>query len=285
MEKKLGDILPIKGIEHDCILSKMGDVTAVYELRLPEIFTLSDQEYEAFHQVWVKAIKVLPKHTVLHKQDWFVDSKYSPGLTKEDLAFLSRSSDRFFNERPFLEHRCYVMLTKKPLNRKVSSSLMSNLLRPSIVPEETMKPQLLQDFLDSCGQFKRILEDSGFVHLRRLKDDDLQSNTHKVGFIEQYCFLSQSSDDVLIKDLSFKNELTVGNQHCQLYTLADVNDLPGLCGSRINYDRYSTDKTKFSVGFASALGQLLPCSHIYNQFVFVEDAQKTIAKLEGEQTN
>jgi conjugation system TraG family ATPase len=58
-------------------------------------------------------------------------------------------------------------------------------------------------------------------------------------------------------------------------------DLPALCGSRINYDKYSTVKTKFSIGVASTLGQLLPCNHIYNQYIFIEDAQKTIQKLES----
>ena len=57
--------------------------------------------------------------------------------------------------------------------------------------------------------------------------------------------------------------------------LGDAADLPALCGSRINYDQYSTDKTKFSIGFASTLGQLLSCNHIYNQYIFIEDAQKT----------
>src|SRR6185503_17649726 len=65
------------------------------------------------------------------------------------------------------------------------------------------------------------------------------------------------------------------------FTLADANDLPAYCGSRINYDKYSTDKTKFSVGFASPLGQLLPCNHIYNQYIFIEDQQKTIQRLES----
>jgi conjugation system TraG family ATPase len=60
-----------------------------------------------------------------------------------------------------------------------------------------------------------------------------------------------------------------------------VENLPSLCGSRINYDKYSTDKTKFSVGFASPLGQLLPCNHLYNQFIFIEDAQRTIKQLES----
>ena len=64
MEKRMEAILPIMDIEHDCILSKQGDITVVFKVELPEIFTLSDQEYEAFHQAWVKAIKLLPKFSV-----------------------------------------------------------------------------------------------------------------------------------------------------------------------------------------------------------------------------
>jgi conjugation system TraG family ATPase len=281
MEKNLNDLFPIMGVEHDCILSKQGDITLAYEVELPEIFTLSDQEYEALHQVWVKAIKVLPKSSVFHKQDWFTGNKYHPDFTKEDTSFLTQSSERFFNERSFLDHKCYVFLTKKPVGRKTSTSLFSNLLRKSIVPEQVLGSQQLQDFLDSTGQFKRIMQDSGFVMLRRLMEEDLLSLGKKTGVIEQYCFLSENNSDFLIKDIHFKEGIQVGNQHCQLYTLGDAEDLPALCGSRINYDKYSTDKTKFSVGFASSLGQLLPCNHIYNQYIFIENAQKTMQKLEG----
>lgn len=281
MEKQLNDILPIMGVEHDCILSKQGDVTVVFRAELPEMFTLSNEEYEAFHQAWVKAIKVLPKMCVFHKQDWFIDSKYQSDFTKDDSSFLTHSSGLYFNERPFLKHSCFILLTKKPKGRKLSSSIFSNLLRRSIVPEETLKPQLLQDFLDSTGQFRRILEDSGFVQLTRLKDNDLQSQNRKIGFIERYCYLSEKDNAFLIKDIQFNNGIQIGGQHCHLYTLGDAADLPALCGSRINYDRYSTDKTKFSIGFASSLGQLLPCNHILNQYIFIEDAQKTIQKLES----
>ena len=71
-------VFPIYKVEHDCILSNQGDVTLAFEATLPEIFTLSDQEYEAFHQVLVKAIKVLPNNTVFHKQDWFLSRKHQP---------------------------------------------------------------------------------------------------------------------------------------------------------------------------------------------------------------
>ncbi|WP_166925548.1 TraG family conjugative transposon ATPase [Flavobacterium poyangense] len=281
MEKKMEEQLPVMAVEHDCILSKQGDVTIVFKAELPEIFTLSDQEYEAFHQSWIKALKVLPKFCVFHKQDWFLESAYKADFSSEDSSFLTRSSERFFNERPFLDHSCYIMLTKKPVGRRNATSLFSNLLRSSIVPEETLKPQLLQDFADTCGQFKRIMEDSGFIKLERLQNESLRSESRRIGLVEKYCFLSEREDSFVFKDIRFDEGLAVGDKHCQIFTLGDAADLPGLCGSRINFDRYSTDKTKFSIGFASTLGQLLSCNHIYNQYIFIEDSQKTIQKLES----
>jgi conjugation system TraG family ATPase len=274
-------VLPIYKVEHDCILSKGGDVTVVYEATLPEIFTLSDQEYEAFHQVWVKAIKVLPRHSVFHKQDWFTAGRFSPDFSLPDQSFLSRASERFFNERPYLDHRCLLMLTRKPAGRKPASSVFSGLLRRSLVPEEVINPVRFSEFMDTAGQFERILGDSGFVKLRRLRNDELASTRNSPGLLEKYCYLLADGQVPLIRDIHLKDELRIGGQYCQLYTLADVEDLPGLCGSRITYDRYSTDKTKFSVGFASGLGQLLSCNHLYNQYIFVDDAPKTIKQLES----
>src|SRR5258706_12422850 len=114
MQKELKDIFPIMGVEQDCILSKQGDITIAYEVQLPELFTLSDNDYEALHQVLLKAIRLLPAHSVFHKQDWFTEAKYQADFSKVDRSFLTQSSERFFHERPYLDHRCYIMITKKP---------------------------------------------------------------------------------------------------------------------------------------------------------------------------
>ena len=280
MEKWLQDIFPILDVEKDMILSKQGDITLGYRVILPEIFSLSNEDYESLHQTWIKALKLLPKQSVFHKQDWFTDSKYKPLFSMDDTSFLSRSSERFFNERPFLDHQCLIYLTKKAANRKLSSSAFSNLLRRSIVPEEPLSPSLCQEFLESTGQFKSILEASGLVQLERLKNEELSSQKNRAGVIEKYCFLLED-EKLVVKDISFKHGIQVGGQVCQLFTLSNPADLSALCGSRINYDKYSTDKSKFSVGFASTLGLLLSCNHIYNQYLFTEDAQKTIRKMES----
>ncbi len=180
----------------------------------------------------------------------------------------------------FLQHDCYIILTKKPAGRKPASSLFSSLIRPTIVPDQTINRSALQEFEDSAGQFQRILRDSGII-LDRIKQDDLVSQTNKIGLIERYYILSENADHLLLKDMQLKDRFMIGNNHCQLYTLADTSDLPSLCGSRITYDKYSTDKTKFSIGFASSLGLLLPCNHIYNQFIVIGDTGATMKKLES----
>jgi conjugation system TraG family ATPase len=278
MERILEEIWPIMDVERDMILSKQGDITIAFNVELPEIFTLSNEEYEAFHHAWIKAIKVLPKFSVFHKQDWFLDSKHCPDFSNADASFLTRGSERFFNERPYLDHTCYIFLTQKPNGRKISNSLFSNLLKKTIVPEQAINDQKTQEFLDSVGQFNRILQDSGFVKLVRLKDDDLISHEKKVGVIEKFVRLSGNT---VVNDISFREGLQIGDKQVQLFSISDANDLPTLCGSRINYDRFSTDKTKFSIGFASTLGQLLACNHIYNQYIFIDDAQAIIKRLES----
>lgn len=280
MEKWLSDITPIMDVEHDCILSKQGDISIVFKVGLPEIFTQSDENYEALHQSLIKAIKVLPKDSIFHKQDYFIQSTFKANTGKDNKSFLTGSSDLFFEGRPFLQHDCFIILTKKPSGRKPASSVFSSLLRPTIVPEQNISKLTLQEFEDSAGQFARILSDSG-IRLERLKREEIISHQQRVGLIERYCTLSDNPAHLLVKDLQLKDRLMIGDNHCQLYTLSDVTDLPSLCGSRINYDKYSTDRTKFSIGFASTLGLLLPCNHIFNQYIFIGDTGQTMKKLES----
>ncbi|MGK6353172.1 TraG family conjugative transposon ATPase [Parapedobacter sp. DT-150] len=277
----IGKIFPIYKVENDLVLSVRGDITVAYEATLPELFTLSERDYEAYHQALAKAIKVLLPHSIFHKQDWFTETGHRADFDRAGEAFLSRSSERFFNERPYLDHACYIFLTKVPDNYKPATSATSGILRKSVVPEQGISKKLVGDFLDSAGQLERILKDSGFITLRRLDGDELAGTASKPGIIERYCFLLDREQHSMIRDIHLKDGLRIGDKHCQLYTLSDAEDLPALCGPRINYDRYSTDRTRFSMGFASPLGLLLDVNHIYSQYIFIGDGRKTLKKMEA----
>ncbi|MDN3588127.1 TraG family conjugative transposon ATPase [Pedobacter aquatilis] len=273
-------IMPIYKIEKDCILSRQGDVTVGFKVSLPEIFTLSDREYESYHQSWVKAIKLLPETCMFHKQDWFVKGRFKADFDSAGDSFLGRSSERFFKERECLDHSCYIFLTRKAGGR-LSSSALSNVLRKSIAPAQTTNQVLVDEFLDAAGQFVRIMQDSGFVSLQRLGDNELAGTANFPGVLERYCFLLAEGEPSVIRDIHLRDEIRVGEKHCWLFTLSNTEDLPSMVGSRINYDKYSTDRTKFSVGFASPLGQLLNCNHIYNQYIFLGDSSLTLKRLEA----
>jgi conjugation system TraG family ATPase len=156
---------PLLAVENGCIVSKDADITVGFRVELPELFTVTSGEYEAVHSAWTKAIKVLPNYTIVHKADWFIKENYTPDIQKDDLSFLSRSFERHFNERPYLNHACFLFLTKTTKERMRAQSNFNTLCRGFLVPKEIRDRETVTKFLEAVGQFERIVNDSGFVKL------------------------------------------------------------------------------------------------------------------------
>ncbi|WP_341836808.1 TraG family conjugative transposon ATPase [Chitinophaga pollutisoli] len=279
--KALEKLFPIYKVERDCIVSKHGDLTVVFELQLPEIFSMSSEDYHALHHIWTRAIRILPAGTILHKQDWFTHDVYQATDDNGERSYLTLSTDRFFQNRPILKHRSYIMVTRRAIGRKPSNSAFSNLLRPVLVPQELVKGQFYLDFHTKVSQFERLLSEGGFIKPRRLSSEEICGTKEIPGLLERYCFLLGENEAPCLKEISFKPQFSIGEKFCQLYTLSNVEDLPALCGPRITYDKYSTEQTKFPISFAAPVGQLLGCDHIYNQFVVIDDPHATLKKLES----
>ena len=271
--------LPLLSVEHGCIISKDADITVCYEVTLPELFTVTSQEYEAMHAAWCKAIKVLPHFSIVHKQDWFVSEKYKPELDKDELSFLDRSFERHFNERPYLNHKCYLFLTKTTKERMRQQSNFSTLCRGRITPKE-LNHEMIAGFMDAVGQFERIINDTGYIGLRRMGDDEILGTDTASGIIEKYLSLSMG-DVTCLEDIDLSaQQMRVGDNMLCLHTLSDTEDLPGKVGTDNRYERLSTDRSDCRLSFASPVGLLLPCNHIYNQYVFIDDHDENLGKFE-----
>ena len=271
--------LPLLAVEHGCIISKDADITVCYEVTLPELFTVTSQEYEAMHAAWCKAIKVLPRFTVAHKQDWFVSENYKPELQKDNLSFLDRSFERHFNERPYLAHKCYLFLTKTTKERMRQQSNFSTLCRGRITPKE-LNHEMIVGFMEAVGQFERIINDTGYIRMIRLGDDDILGTDSTSGIIERYLSLS-TGDVTCLEDIDLSpKEMRIGDKMLCLHTLSDTDDLPGKVSTDNRYERLSTDRSDCRLSFASPVGLLLPCNHIYNQYVFIDDHDENLAKFE-----
>jgi conjugation system TraG family ATPase len=275
---------PLLAVEHGCIISKDADITVAFRVDLPELFTVTSAEYEAIHAAWVKAVKVLPNYSVVQKQDWFVSEKYRPDTGDGDMSFLSCSYERHFNERPFLSHSCYLFLTKTTKERMRMQSNFSSLCRGNIIPKEVDK-ETTRKFLESVGQCEKIVNDSGFITLTRLTDDEITGTADSAGIIEKYFSLSPEETTVL-EDMELGADgLRIGDKRVCLHTLSDAEDLPGRVGTSIRYEKLSTDRSDCLLSFASPVGLLLSCDHIFNQYLFLDDSAENLRKFEKQARN
>lgn len=276
---------PLLAVENNCIVSKDADITACFEVRLPELFTVASAEYEAIHSAWHKAIKTLPDFTIVHKQDWYIKENYAPDLTQDDQSFLSKSYQRHFTERPFLNHYCYLFLTKTTKERMRMQSNFSSLCKRTLIPKEIRNKETIQHFMEAVAQFERILNDSGFVSLKRLNEDDIVGTDEKQGLLEQYLTLSKTVGTPMQDIALGAEEVRIGNKRLSLHTLSDTDDLPATVSTDTRFEKLSTDRSDCRLSFAAPVGLLLSCNHIYNQYLFLDNSEDNLQKFEKSARN
>ncbi|RKE81699.1 TraG family conjugative transposon ATPase [Chryseobacterium sp. AG363] len=276
---------PLLAVEENCIISKDADVTACFKVRLPELFTVASAEYEAIHSAWFKAVKTLPDYSIVHKQDWFIKENYRPDLSSDHQSFLSKSFERHFNERPFLNHYCYLFITKTTKERMKIQSNFSSLCKGVLIPKEIRDKELVSRFMEAVDQFERIINDSGYLFLERMTADEITGRDKESGLLEQYLTLSREVNPSL-QDLHLgAEEMRIGNNRISMHTLSDTDDLPGTVSSHSRYEKLSTDRSDCLLSFASPLGLLLSCNHIYNQYLFIDDSDENLSKFEKSARN
>ena len=277
---------PLLRVENNCIISKFADITAAYRVLLPELFTLTGEEYEALHGAWLKALKVLPDYTVVHKQDFFIEERYTAPEEGSERSFLARSYERHFNERPYLRHTCYLFVTKTTSERMRQTSASSVLCRGFIVPREMRDTDAVTRFLEAAEQMERILNDSGLVRVERLTEAEIVGTADDAGLLARYFALSDERRPVVNEDIRLDPDvMRIGDKYLSMHTLSDLDMLPQSVATDFRYERLSTDRSDCRLSFAAPVGLLLSCNHVYNQVIFLDDHDETLKRLEASARN
>ena len=277
---------PLLRVENNCIVSKFADITAAYRVTLPELFTLTGEEYEALHGAWLKALKVLPDYTVVHKQDFFIEERYTAPEDGSERSFLARSYERHFNERPYLRHTCYLFVTKTTPERIRQTSASSVLCRGFIVPREMRDTDAVTRFLEAAEQMERILNDSGLVRVERLTEAEIVGTADDAGLLARYFALSDERRPVVNEDIRLDPDvMRIGDKYLSMHTLSDLDVLPQSVATDFRYERLSTDRSDCRLSFAAPVGLLLSCNHVYNQVIFLDDHDETLKRLEASARN
>ena len=222
----------------------------------------------------------MPNYSILHKQDIFITEKYEPDIRRDELSFLSRSFERHFNERPYLHHACYLFLTKTTKERSRQQSNWNTLCRGFLVPKEIRDKETVERFMEAVGQFESIVNDSGLIRLERLTTEEITGTENEPGIIERYLTLS-ADGTTMLQDMQLNpDEMRIGDKRLCLHTLSDLDDLPGKVRTDGRYERLSTDRSDCRLSYAAPVGVMLPCDHIYNQWIFIDDSNENLSRFE-----
>ena len=222
----------------------------------------------------------MPNFSIVHKQDIFITEKYEPDIRRDELSFLSRSFERHFNERPYLHHTCYLFLTKTTKERSRQQSNWNTLCRGFLVPKEIRDKETVERFMEAVGQFESIVNDSGLVRLERLTTEEITGTENEPGIIERYLTLS-ADGTTMLQDMQLNPDgMRIGDKRLCLHTLSDLDYLPGKVRTDGRYERLSTDRSDCRLSYAAPVGVMLPCDHIYNQWIFIDDSNENLSRFE-----
>ena len=258
----ISKVLPIYAVENDLLISKKGDLSLVYKLRLPQIYSLDLDSIENINEIFDKVIRSLPEDTVIQKQDYFYIDKVDGAIAKAE-NILSRSDNQFYYEKPTLSHECYLIISKNARNNISFSS----------------KPKMYENYIEQFEEFTKIvattvsfLTKESYFEVNRLNSDEI------IELLESYFSLSKDGDTGL-KDIFLDKKLQIGGNHAEIFAITSNDQLPIALNTSIRHGDFSTPKTNFQIPFIQPLSVGLDCNHIYNQVIFIEKSDKIFGQL------
>jgi conjugal transfer ATP-binding protein TraC len=70
---------PLIALEGNQVFAANGNLILGYQVELPEVYSLSESDFEALHQNWFQAFKSLPSGSIVHKQDVYQKANFDAG--------------------------------------------------------------------------------------------------------------------------------------------------------------------------------------------------------------
>ncbi|WP_417372007.1 TraG family conjugative transposon ATPase [Gelidibacter japonicus] len=255
---------PIVDIQENIIFANNGNVVLCYAGNLPEIYSLSEKDFEDIHGAWFQAIKSLPTGCVVHKQDVYLKRSFS-SENLPNKTFLEKATHKHFMGREYMEHKCYLffILTK---NKALNNSKYINPFKKvtkTIVPE---MDDTIHSFLGAVSDSISFINNSRKMEFTPLDSKEIQSLTN--GYFNGY---NEGFDTDIILG---KKELNIGENYFDVLSInSELCFGENVQSSKTN-EHFTSDDFVFHQGFIDGLGLTLNENHIVNQIIYLDDKQK-----------
>ena len=252
---------PIVDIQDHIAFSNNGNIIACYQVELPEIYALSDRDFEEMHSSWFHALKTLPSGYVVHKQDVYLKKVY----TSEELpneSFLERATHDYFKGRQYIDHTSFIFFIFNK-NKAFNTTGIINPLKK--IPKSKLKflEDEFKNFVTVIDDAVSYLNNSRKVALKPLSADFINdfTRTYFNGFNEDI------DTDILLE----KNHLQVGENFFDILAVNSELCFSDLVQTSKTNEHFTSDSFIFQQGFIDGLGLSLKENHIVNQIIYLDD--------------
>ncbi|GAA3657782.1 TraG family conjugative transposon ATPase [Flavivirga jejuensis] len=255
---------PIIEIQDNIVFANNGNVVVCYRSELPEIYSLSEKDFENLYGTWFQALKSLPAGCVIHKQDIYLRKAFSSEYLPND-TFLAKATHSHFKGREYIEHRSYLFFTY-PKNKSLNNAKYVNPFRKVSKGIYQGLDQNAHSFLTAVNDAVTYINNSRKISMKPLSEKDILGltsdffNGFNVGF-----------DTDILLDAS---KVTIGNNHFDVLAINNESCFgDSVQTSKIN-ERFTSDDFAFHQGFIDGLGLSLNENHIVNQIIYLDDKHK-----------
>ncbi len=255
---------PIATSKDHVIFANNGNVVACYKVDLPEIYSLSETDFEDLHSTWLQAVKSLPVGTVIHKQDIYLKTGFTASHLPND-TFLARATYNHFKGRECIQHTSYLFFTLTK-NKTLNNSKYVNPFRTASKSIIRELDNNVQSFVTSVSDAISFLNNSKKILLLPLTEKEIVSYTNDYfnGQVKGF------DTDILLD----KKGITIGDQHFDVLAVNNETCFEGSVQSSKTNDRFTSDDFVFHQGFIDGIGLTLNENHIVNQIIYVDDKHK-----------
>lgn len=264
------EIQPIATInDKGIIFTKNADLAVAFEITFPEIFCVSEHNYQLCFDALLQGVKNLGEGYLVHKQDFFIEDKYEPDLsynTSND--FIISKNELQFKDRSFINHKAFIYVILPSSNPLKRDSLSSAIFRRHLVQKGIFDTETITLFWQKVKSFQSALNQSKILTTKQLKREDFAGNKKTEGLLNYY--FSLAFDDKNLYDLSSNDGVfMVGNKQSYTFVINDLEQYPHELPSVVSYRDYSTDRTKMPASYGLAFGLNLQFNHVYNQILYI----------------
>ncbi len=261
---------PILDIQGHTVFANNGNVVLCYEVALPEVYSLSEPDFEELHSMWFQAFKSLPSGTVILKQEIYQKVGYNAGQLP-DRTFLEKATHDYFKGREYLSHQSHLFFVL-PLDKTLNAAKYVNPFRKTEKGYYRKLDVQVAEFITAVNDAVSFINNGQRVSLMPMLPTDIliHTNDYYNGFNSDF------DTDILLN----KKQIEIGDHFFDVIAVNNEGCFGGTVQSSKINERFTSDDFSFHQGFIDGLGLDLNENHIilgFDDFVWISalEAQKT----------